>query len=128
LDLKKTYQHFEYAELRGEGVVDGQEGQGQTYEGMTQNTYLFVQEKTTLTKDTLNMSLYFLHRHCEPQAGVHEEAFKRFPFDKVRDRVCFIFQKYQEQPSLLDALLEELIQPIMAAVKTYLALLLRKGQ
>jgi hypothetical protein len=30
LDLKKTYQHFEYAELTGEGVVDGGESSGQT--------------------------------------------------------------------------------------------------
>jgi hypothetical protein len=54
LDLKKTYQHFEYTNLIGEGTVDGGESSGQqeTFEGMTQNTYLFVQEKTTLTKDT----------------------------------------------------------------------------
>lgn len=26
LDLKKTYQHFEYADLKGVGVVDGSEG------------------------------------------------------------------------------------------------------
>lgn len=53
LDLKKTYQHFEYADLRGVGVVDGSEGSStsEVYEGMTQNTYLFVQEKVILMKD-----------------------------------------------------------------------------
>jgi hypothetical protein len=67
LDLKKTYQLFEYAELRGEGVVDGAVDlqDQQAFEGMTQNTYLFVQEKNTLTKDIENMSLYFQHKHCE---------------------------------------------------------------
>jgi tubulin-specific chaperone D len=44
----------------------------------------------------------------------------------VRDRVCFIFQKYQEQPSLLDTLLEDLIQPLMNAIKTYLAILMKR--
>lgn len=95
------------------------------YEGMTQNTYLFVQEKTTLVKDIENMSIFFEHQSVQPNPQVKEQAFKKFPFDKVRDRVCFIFQKYQEQPCLLDSLLESLIHPIMEAVKKYLARLLR---
>jgi len=37
---------------------------------MTQNTYLFVQEKTTLTKDILNMSLYFQHKHCDSNLSI----------------------------------------------------------
>lgn len=93
---------------------------------MTQNTYLFVQEKTTLTKDIENMSLYFQHKHCEPNPSIRVQAFNKFPFEKVRDRVCFIFQKYQEQPTLLDTLLEDLIQPLMAAVKAYLAILMKR--
>lgn len=71
------------------------------------------------------MSIYFIHKHCEKNATVKEEAFLKFPFEKVRDRVCFIFQKYQEQPCLLDTLLEALIQPIMDAVKRYLSRLLK---
>lgn len=69
LDLKKTYQHFEYASLIGEGTVGEHPPTSQNasdfYEGMTQNTYLFVQEKQTLIKDTENISLYFIHKHCE---------------------------------------------------------------
>jgi hypothetical protein len=67
LDLKKTYQHFEYASLLGNGAVGTDDllpGQV-AYEGMTQNTYLFVQEKQTLVKDTENISLYFSHKHCQ---------------------------------------------------------------
>ena len=94
---------------------------------MTQNTYLFVQEKNTLTKDIENMAIYFEHQSVQPHPNVKENAFKKFPFDKVRDRVCFIFQKYQEQPCLLDSLLEHLIQPIMDAIKKYLARLLREN-
>ena len=71
------------------------------------------------------MSIYFLHKHYELNPEVKLEAFEKFPFEKVRDRVCFIFQKYQEQPCLLDTLLESLIQPIMDAVKKYLSLLLK---
>lgn len=92
---------------------------------MTQNTYLFVQEKQTLIKDTENISLYFMHKHCELNPKINQQAFKNFPFDKVRDRICFIFQKYQEQPTLLDGLLEALVQPIMNAVKAYLYLAMK---
>lgn len=130
LDLKKTYQHFEYTSLFGEGTVGESPLQGgeEIYEGMTQNTYLFVQEKQTLLKDTENISLYFRHKYCEPVTGVNSEAFGKFPFDKVRDRVCFIFQKYQEQPSLLDGLLEGLVQPVMKAIKEYLNILMHKPE
>jgi hypothetical protein len=27
--------------------------------------------------------------------SIKTHAVKNFPFDKIRDRVCFIFQKYQ---------------------------------
>ena len=128
LDLKKTYQHFTYTELSGEGVVDGADGGKDVYEGMTQNTYLFVQEKTTLIRDIDNLSLYFQHKHCTPLPQVKQAAFDSFPFGQVKDRVCFIFQKYQEQPSLLDSLLESLVQPLMNAVKNYLAVLMKKEE
>ena len=73
LDLKKTLQHFEYAALLGEGTVGevNPTGGEEIYEGMTQNTYLFVQEKHTLLKDTENISLYFRHKYCEPVGGVN---------------------------------------------------------
>ena len=93
---------------------------------MTQNTYLYVQEKQTLCKDTENISIYFSHKYIEPHPHINQAAFLKFPFDKVRDRICFIFQKYQEQPTLLDTLLEHLVRPIMDAVKQYLALLMHK--
>jgi hypothetical protein len=92
---------------------------------MTQNTYLFVQEKMVLIKDIENMSIYFLHKHCEKNPNINQIAYDKFPFEKVKDRVCFIFQKYQEQPTLLDTLLEPLIQPLMNAVKLYLFLLMK---
>lgn len=84
---------------------------------MTQNTYLFVTEKNVLLKDVENISEHFSHKWVRPNPKVREKAFAAFPFEKVKDRVCYIFQKYQEQPSLLDGLLEQLIQPIMNAIK-----------
>lgn len=90
---------------------------------MTQNTYLFVQEKTVLIRDIENLSLYFSHKHCSPNPNIKVSAFKNFPYEKVKERVCFIFQKYQEQPTLLDTLLEQLIKPIMDTVKVYLGIL-----
>jgi hypothetical protein len=87
---------------------------------------MFVQEKAILVKDIENLSIYFQHKYCEPSSSVPPEAFNKFPFDKVRDRVCFIFQNYQEQPSLLDSVLEDLIKPLMAAVTAYLALLMKR--
>ena len=71
------------------------------------------------------MSVYFVHKFCENNPRVKAETFKKFPFEKVRDRVCFIFQKYQEQPSLLDGLLESLVLPLMNAVKHYLVILMK---
>lgn len=92
---------------------------------MTQNTYLFVQEKTILAKDIENLALYFDHKYVEKNGAVKEKAAKGFPFDKIRDRVCFIFQKYQEQPCLLDSLLESLVMPIMTTIKRYLSKVLK---
>lgn len=65
------------------------------FQGMTQNTYLFVQEKNVLVKDIENLAIFFEHRFVAPNPAVKEHAVKNFPFDKIRDRVCFIFQKYQ---------------------------------
>jgi len=31
----------------------------------------------------------------------------------IKDRICYIIQKYQEQPTLLDTLMEGMIVPIM---------------
>lgn len=94
------------------------------YEGMTQNTYLFVREKGVLLKDVENIAEHFMHKWIRQNARIRQKAFEAFPFEKVKDRVCYIFQKYQEQPSLLDGLLENLIVPVMNCIKEYLYLLL----
>lgn len=51
---------------------------------MTQNTYLFVQEKTVLIKDIENLSVYFSHKHCSPNPNIKLSAFKNFPYEKVK--------------------------------------------
>lgn len=86
LDLKKIYQNFEYEQLIAEGVVKSETGEDQKdiYEGMTQNTYLFVQEKTVLIRDIENLSLYFSHKHCAPNPNIKPAAFAKFPYEKVK--------------------------------------------
>ena len=92
---------------------------------MTQNTYLFVQQKTVLIKDIQNLAAYFTHKFYQVNPNIKQSVADKFPFQKVKERVCFIFQKYQEQPSLLDGLLQPLIMPIMNSVKLYLARILK---
>ena len=91
---------------------------------MTQNTYLFVTERGILIKDIENISAFFIYKYVHPLPEVRANAVETFPLQKIKDRVCYIFQKYQEQPSLLDGILEGMITPIMNAVKLYLYKLL----
>lgn len=54
--------------------------QKQIYEGMTQNTYLFVTEKGVLIKDIENIAEYFVHKWVKPNPLVRQKAFECFPF------------------------------------------------
>ncbi len=66
LDLKKTYQNFEYEHLIQEEIVIDQTAtlsNDAAYQGMTQNTYLFVQEKNVLVKDIENLALFFENKY-----------------------------------------------------------------
>ena len=65
LDLKQTYQNFQYENLTADGIVEGelQEDDPDRFAGITQNTYLFCVQKNTLTKDIENLSLYFTHKY-----------------------------------------------------------------
>lgn len=66
LDLKKTYQNFEYEHLIQEEIVIDQTATSTNdgaYQGMTQNTYLFVQEKNVLVKDIENLALFFENKY-----------------------------------------------------------------
>lgn len=56
-----------------EGIVIDEtvtEEQDSAYQGMTQNTYLFVQEKNVLTKDIENLSIYFEHQYVQPNQAI----------------------------------------------------------
>ncbi|KRX05461.1 Armadillo-type fold [Pseudocohnilembus persalinus] len=137
LDLKKTYQNFSYEQILPESqqkelekvklLAKEQEEQQKT-EIISQNTYLFVQEKELLQIDILNICYYFRIKHLSHLISNQEEIksekmaqkIKKFPFIKIKDRICFIIQKYQEQPVLLDSVMESLIYPIMGEVRLYL--------
>ena len=63
LDLKKSYQNFQYESIASKEQIQAlqreQPPSENPYEGISQNTYLFVQEKDTLTTDIQNLCLYF---------------------------------------------------------------------
>ncbi len=59
---------------------------------MTQNTYLYVQEKYILQADLDNLAAHFSRVSLARETG---PTLSAFPKDKVRDRVCYILQKYQ---------------------------------
>jgi len=117
LDKKQLYQKLEYAPLHGL-KVGRPEGlpPAQLNEEISQNTYLFVQEKEILLQDINNLCLYFRHVHISPCSGISQSQVASFPFLQIKERVCFIIQKYQEQAVLLDSLMEALVLPIMDAV------------
>ncbi len=130
LDLRKKYQAFEYEKLVEEGDSKNQQNKGkynpkmiqQTSQTITQETYLFVKEKDVLLEDVTNVTAYF--------DGLLREGFgkknveKGFPFLMVKDRICHILEKYQEQPALLDVVISHMVLKIMASVKKYVIYIL----
>lgn len=76
--MKKVYQNFEYESLTTDEKIvaelqlpDGK----QIYEGMTQNTYLFVTEKGVLIKDVENLAEYFTYKWVKQSPNVKKTAF-----------------------------------------------------
>ena len=131
LDLSKKYFNFEYESLTGQSApklnianleVDIQ-GENLT-EGINQNQYLLLQENDLILHDLSNIIHYistykFNPKYLNPQTlepTPDEESKKietKFPFQQIKNRLCFIFQKYQEQPALLEPVLEPVVQAIM---------------
>jgi hypothetical protein len=62
------------------------------------------------------MCTYFYLQCCTQR---DEAKLKGFPFEKIKNRFCHIIEKYQEQSSLLDSLLEQLVTPLANVVKVY---------
>lgn len=114
LDLKKVYQNFSYESL--ETKIDLQPTDVMT-EGITQNKYTLIQEKDLLYSDVANLLVYFEKYHLNNSSL---PADKNFPFVKIKERICYIMQKYQEQSNLLDQHLEKIVSSIMNQIKQYL--------
>lgn len=91
------------------------------HEGVSQNTYLFVQEKDILQSDVRNACLYFRHTEIAPIPSITDESkVKKFPFTQIIERLNYIIQKYQEQPALLDSVMDPIVLPLMGEVNLYL--------
>ncbi|KAM3128124.1 hypothetical protein pb186bvf_019770 [Paramecium bursaria] len=112
LNLRKKYNNLQYDELDNHNVYQIPE---QELTNKQQDEQL-VAESEILKKDIRNMCVYFSQRYI---FKVDSQQILQFPFIKIKDRVCHIFEKYQEQSSLLDNILEQLVVPLMDVVKLY---------
>lgn len=106
LDLKKTYQNFSYTALSFTGEQE-------IPEDISNNKYTYIQEKDTLLIDIKNICRFFYLKCIEGLPPLD------FPFVKIKDRISYILQKYQEQSVLLDPHIESIIHPIMNVTKEY---------
>jgi len=114
LDLKKVYTNFSYESLETKIDILPTD---LISEGITQNNYLSIQEQDLLYSDINNLLIYFDKYHLNNSTL---PADKSFPFIKIKERICYIIQKYQEQSNLLDQHLEKIVSPLMNQIKQYL--------
>lgn len=141
LDLSKKYIHFEYESLTGEPTPSvklnfDDEQKLEEKEGINQNQYLLLQEKDFILYDLRNLEVYMKKYWLELldlktlTATLDDDQKKiasKFPFSLVKNRLCFIIQKYQEQPVLLDPIIEDMVQTIMGIAESFLILALKSG-
>lgn len=143
LNLNKKYQAFEYEKLvdmenpnvQHLAIQDPSLSGGENVnEGIAQNTYLFVQEKDLIAFDVANLIAfmrkyrfeYLDHKTLTTNVPPEVQAKgDKFPFEQIKNRVSFVFQKYQEQPALLDSLIESVVVPLMALVEEYLLIIIK---
>ena len=87
---------------------------------------MFVKEKDVLLEDVTNVTAYFNKLLSEGFVELKDgkEGEKEFPFLMVKDRICHILEKYQEQPALLDVVISHMVLKIMASVKKYVIYIL----
>lgn len=131
LDLRKKYQAFSYEQLDKDDSKKNTSTKGkynlkgieQTQQTITQETYQFVKEKDVLINDTSNLCLYF-DTLLDPTSSKGYGA-KKFPFQMVKDRICHILEKYQEQPALLDVVIQPMVYRIMQSVQSYVSCILK---
>eukprot|EP01017_Pseudomicrothorax_dubius_P020822 TRINITY_DN225_c0_g1_i1.p1 TRINITY_DN225_c0_g1~~TRINITY_DN225_c0_g1_i1.p1 ORF type:complete len:1315 (-),score=325.44 TRINITY_DN225_c0_g1_i1:153-4097(-) len=82
---------------------------------MSHNTYLFVQEKDVLLSDTKTLCAY-------TAAIIEGKPTPDVPFASIKVRLCHTLHKYQEQPALLDSLIQPLVVPVMSTIQSYVRL------
>ena len=80
LDKKNIYQNFSYESLidktiiSAESIKDHQNsGETQIHEEISQNTYLYVQEKDILLTDIKNICIYFHNKIVAKDENINEE-------------------------------------------------------
>ena len=138
LNLNKMYNNFSYTNQSdiGQDNISGIYGasagdfDSKNNEGISQNKYQFIQEKDMLLSDVNNLCAYFKREIVDKRLlFIHlqkaEAKPNNFPFQKIKERICHIIQKYQEQAVLLDSVMEIIVVPTMNIVEEYLKELMK---
>lgn len=118
LDLKKNLHGMNYTQLEA-SKTENQAGKYSQMENeikkedLGSKAYLFFEEKDIIKEDIKNVCLYVKNIS-------QKDSFSNFPFQDVVTRINVILQKYTEQPSLLDNLVEPILSQIIDASRCYL--------
>ncbi|CAK65708.1 unnamed protein product (macronuclear) [Paramecium tetraurelia] len=117
LNLRKKYNNLQYDEIEEEDKqnlaysISEQEMTNKQHEEQLQLDFEIIM------KDIKNMCVYFTQKFIVQNEN--NPQLQKFPFIKVKNRVCHIFEKYQEQNTLLDSILEQICVSFMDVVKVY---------
>lgn len=119
LDLKKNLHNMAYTPLNDneQSAHQGLYSQTQTHvqtEDLASTTYLFFEERDIVQRDIQNINLFIKNIN---NAGYVID----FPYNDVVTRVNVVLHKYMEKPSLLDNLVEHIINELIDALRHYIS-------
>lgn len=118
LDLKKNLHNMNYTSLTTNQQASQQGLYSQTHtdvqtEDLASTTYLFFEERDIVLKDIRNICLYMKDIN-------NTNNVVNFPYIDVVTRVNVILHKYMEKPSLLDNLIEHMVDELIDAFRHYI--------
>ena len=119
LDLKKNLHNMDYKPLTE--ILDSKTGVGKysklsteiKHSDLGNSTYLFFEERDLVRKDIINCCLFVTNIN-------HKSKMADFPFAKVIVRIHTIIHKYLEKPSLLDNLINEMVDCLIGTIRIFL--------
>ena len=130
MDLKKNLHAMKYTSA-GEQAGSVDQGLYSKQTGVVNqadlqsNTYLFFEEQELVLQDLKGLRAYIerlVEKGKSRLGGAGDaETPDDFPFQDVSVRVIMILQKYSEQPSLLDNMIEEIVSCIQEIARVYVS-------